>query len=269
MPTPARPIPVGPLARLLAAGAALAQLACSSIPPANELDAGPDAGPPSCRIDADCGSGLKCDLSSGVGVCRLPREFEACQPDAGCADASSACVTIPLLGQACVVPCQATSACPDPITSCQDLPGSTTQVCLPTPCTDGGLYAYCPVEAAADGTCIPGGVFGNVCLAGGTVPQDGGCSLARTSAGASDRCVPDAACAFSDGGAICFPLCGSSGDAGLGCLGTTACVSFTGGPVAGFASYGYCAETCTPGSSASCPAGLSCVDYVSPPVCWP
>ncbi len=234
-------------------------------------DAGSDAGVGQCRIDATCPGGFICDLSSGTGVCRLPNEFEACEQDAGCANASAVCATLPLLGQACAFPCQTTSTCPDPITSCLDLPGTTTQLCLPTPCTggDGGLYSSCSLGQGAEGLCIPGGIFGNVCLAGGTVPLDGGCSLARTPAGAADLCEPGDVCTFSDGGAVCFSLCGTAGDAGLGCLGATTCVSFTGGPVAGFASYGYCAETCTPGSSGSCPAGFSCIGYVSPNVCWP
>jgi hypothetical protein len=244
--------------------------ACSSTPPPSVTDAGPDAGGDQCNVDSDCPSGLICDLSSGTGLCRLPYEFEACQPDAGCASSSAVCTAVPLLGEACAVSCQTTADCPDPITSCRNPPGSTALLlCLPTPCADGGLYAPCPVEPAADGLCIPGGLFGTVCLAGGTVPLDGGCSLARTSAGSASGCVPGDVCSDSDGGAICFPLCGSAGDAGLGCAGGTSCVSFTGGPVAAFATYGYCAETCDPEASGSCPTGLSCVDYVSPPVCWP
>jgi hypothetical protein len=263
MRTSPHPLSVPHLSRSLAAVATLGLWACSSSSPPPTTDAGPDAGGGECSIDANCAGGLICDLASGTGVCRLPNEFEACQPDAGCASSSAVCAALPLLGQACAFPCQMTSACPDPITSCRDVPGTTTQLCLPTPCTDGGLYTPCTVDAPNDGLCIPGGIFGNTCLAGGTVPQDGGCSLARTPAGAGDRCVPGDACT------VCFALCGSAGDAGLPCTGGTSCVSFTGGPVAGFASYGYCAETCSPGSNASCPTGFSCIDYVNPPVCWP
>ncbi len=264
-----RSISASLLTRLLMAAAAFDLWACPSTPPPIATDAGPDAGGNACSVDGDCPGGLKCDLSSGTSVCRLPHEFEACQPDAGCASASSVCTSVPLLGQACAVPCTTTADCPDPITSCRNPPGSTTQLlCLPTPCTDGGLYVQCQVGAAA-GLCIPGGLFGTVCFAGGSVPLDGACSLARTSAGAAAMCQPGTACTLSDGGAICFPLCGNDGDAGLGCAGGTACVSFTGGPVAAFATYGYCAQTCNPAASESCPTGLSCIDYVSPPVCWP
>ena len=269
MPTGPRSIPAAFIVRLLAAVVTLGLSACPDNPPPSGPDAGPDAGVNQCSVDPDCPGGLTCDLSSGTGVCRLPREFEACEIDAGCANPTAVCADIPLLGQACAMACQTTVDCADPITSCRPLPGSPTSLCLPTPCSDGGLFAPCPVEQSADGFCIPGGLFTAVCLAGGTAPLDGGCSLARTSADAADRCVPGDACTVSDGGGVCFSLCGGARDAGQGCAGGTACVSFTGDAVAGFASYGYCAKTCNPASSASCPAGLSCIDYVNPPVCWP
>ncbi len=231
-------------------------------------DAGPDALVDQCSTDADCAAGLKCDLSSGAGLCRLPNELESCVPDAGCGPAKAVCAAVPFLVHACVFPCQTAADCPDPVTSCRAAPGGGPLLCLPTPCGDGGLWAPCPVEGNADGLCILGGLFGSVCLAGGTAGIDAGCSLARSANGAADRCSPGTACTASDGGDICLPLCGTGGDGGPSCVGSAACVSFTGGPVAGFASFGYCAQTCDPQAS-DCPSGTSCVDYVQPPVCWP
>ncbi|MHB8420427.1 MAG: hypothetical protein ACYDCL_20330 [Myxococcales bacterium] len=260
---------VSPASRVpLLAALPLLLLAGCPAPSSGGPDGGPDAGLDQCTVDSDCLPGRKCDLSSGLAVCRLPGELEACLPDAGCGPSEAVCAPIPFLVHACVFPCQSSADCADPVTSCQTPPGGGQLLCLPTSCGDGGLWGPCQADAPGDGTCILGGVFGDVCLAGGTATGDGGCGLARSAGGSKSRCAPGTACTFSDGGQLCLPLCATGGDGGPACLAGTACVGFSGGPVAGFASYGYCAQTCNPEAS-DCPAGTACIDYVQPPVCWP
>jgi Cys-rich repeat protein len=231
----------------------------------NGGDAGADASVPQCTSNADCPAGHLCDLSSGSGLCRLPGELEVCVPDAGCGSSGEVCASVPYLVHACVLPCQTNADCPDPITSCQGAAGGS--LCLPTSCGDAGVWGPCRVPGGGGGFCILGGVFGTLCLAGGSA-SDGGCSLARTASGSPDLCSPGSACTLSDAGQVCLPVCATGGDGGPACAALDACVSFSGGPVAGFASFGYCARTCDPGAS-DCPSGMGCISYVETPVCWP
>jgi hypothetical protein len=178
------------------------------------------------------------------------------------------CASIPFLLYACLLPCQTTADCPDPVTSCRTEPGTKQLLCLPTSCGDAGPWEPCSVAGSGGGLCILGGAFGTVCLAAGTATDAGACALSRSASGPS-LCEPGLACALSDAGELCLPVCSTGDDAGPSCSGLDTCVSFSGGPVAGFASFGYCAKTCNPGASTDCPPGTGCVNYVLPPVCWP
>ena len=220
--------------------------------------AGVDAGScvPLCNstaLDAGlgCGVGLGCYeyasitvMDSAPGECLAPgdggcfelppanTELDACNTNADCACPQS-CSNDPTFGKICETPCQATTDCPNAVTSCQS---SLCQLnyCAATPAGKAAPGQYdgaCNAAGTNDGTCLPTEVqtssttstpYG-LCSQGGSAAAGAGCTEARGAA----LCTVGGICLEDpSGNSVCSTVCNPAGDAGVCGGGGNACLIF-------------------------------------------
>jgi hypothetical protein len=235
--------------------------------------------PPTASTDPDpCAAdsaGLACtETATDVYDCELPGEFQACLPTPGCQTSDPPGMICQNNGafaaQVCVNTCTSSVDCPDELTSCLTISGSTFcyyAFCGPTPdYIDGGFngttyYAPCDNAGTNDGRCLPfegESMTLGICQAAGSMAAGAlGCAQYRSAtAGTSTLCADGTTCLEGSSNTFCAPVCGSTtpfaADGGPGCPASESCES-----LGTTISFGGCLEACTMGTTV-CPTGMTC-----------
>ncbi len=220
-----------------------------------------------CNEATDCCFALACTSpSSGTGpsTCQIPGEFLSCTAAEGC---SQSPIPLQCMGTGanaqCIEPCSSSSDCGDQATACTsgsafgiDQTGCFQVACGPGTSNGTAYWGACTLVAGEPGLCLSfnGGNSG-ACIEVGAIPPYGACTNGASRA--SSFCAAGACLPTSTNGTACFALCAAAApfgpNGGPNCPSGMTCQTAQSGE-----NVGVCLESCSAGSSASCPAGTQC-----------